>query len=228
MSVTGGMLDEADARAATAHTELEKTLPVVEAAVGFVAVLDQQVPWSDARKERALACASVELAHRVREYTGDLRAWEVVQVGTRAELGRLLAVERVLRRWLNDPEYDSGDMALDLKEALAALDASRGRCRVCGIENVPEAQFDGNRCGYCVADAMNRQAAAAGGPGGDLGEDAVAEWAKPADQPATGPLRRKLALARGVLVQVRASFIGADGMPTREELDAVLEETADP
>lgn len=94
-----------------------------------------------------------------------------------------------------------------------------GRCRSCGVENVPEAQFDGDRCGYCVADEMNRQGAP-GAPG--------AEWAKPVDQPATGPLRRKLALARGVLMQVAAALRGIDTMPMLDELDTLVQETADP
>lgn len=55
------------------------------------------------------------------------------------------------------------------------------------------------------------------------------EWAKPIDQPATGPLRRKLGIARGVLMTVLDSTtIGGARMPTQAELRQAIEETADP
>lgn len=56
------------------------------------------------------------------------------------------------------------------------------------------------------------------------------EWAKPADQPATGPLRRKLALARGMLSQIADTLEDPEGcdFPSLDELRAVLAETADP
>lgn len=55
------------------------------------------------------------------------------------------------------------------------------------------------------------------------------EWAKPPDQPATGPLRRKLGIARGVLMTVLDSTtIGGARMPTQAELRQTIEETADP
>jgi hypothetical protein len=134
---------------------------------------------------------------------------------TRHERDALLILDRLVRRWTDDPEYDSCAFEDDLKPVLQHLDAIRGRCRVCGVENVPEAQFIGERCGYCVADERNRLRA--------QGVDPDAHWAKPEDQPATGPLRRKLALARGVLMQM------LDGPePTDEELEALIEETADP
>lgn len=55
------------------------------------------------------------------------------------------------------------------------------------------------------------------------------EWAKPRDQPATGPLRRKLGIARGVLMTVLDSTtIGGAPMPTQAELRQAIDETADP
>lgn len=55
------------------------------------------------------------------------------------------------------------------------------------------------------------------------------EWAKPPDQPATGPLRRKLGIARGVLMTVLDSTtIGCAPMPTQAELRRAIQETADP
>lgn len=54
-------------------------------------------------------------------------------------------------------------------------------------------------------------------------------WAKPPEQPATGPLRRKLGIARGVLITVLDSTtIGGPPMPTPEELRQAIDETADP
>jgi hypothetical protein len=138
------------------------------------------------------------------------------------ERDTLLSLERLVRRWVEDPEFDSCAMEDALKPILAHLDTIRGKCRVCGIENVPEAQFVGERCGYCVMDERNRARAAGVDP------DTDAHWAKPADQPATGPLRRKLALARGVLMQVLASEVGQDKHPSLDELDAIIQETADP
>jgi len=54
------------------------------------------------------------------------------------------------------------------------------------------------------------------------------EWAKPPEQPATGPLRRKLGVARGVLNTVLDSTtIGGPPMPTQAELRQAIDETAD-
>lgn len=55
------------------------------------------------------------------------------------------------------------------------------------------------------------------------------EWAKPPEQSATGPLRRKLGIARGVLTTVLdATTIGGPPMPTPQELRQAIDETADP
>lgn len=54
-------------------------------------------------------------------------------------------------------------------------------------------------------------------------------WAKPADQPATGPLRMKLGVARGVLMTVlQSTTIGGPPLPTQAELRQAIEATADP
>jgi hypothetical protein len=55
------------------------------------------------------------------------------------------------------------------------------------------------------------------------------EWAKPPEQPATGPLRRKLGIARGVLMTVLDSMtLGGGATPSQDELRNAIEETADP
>ena len=157
---------------------------------------------------------SDETDRRAHDLSGAYAEERLAHGRTRAERDALLVLEESVRRWANDPEYDSCAFEEDLKPIFAALDAARGNCRKCGTPNVPEAQFVGNQCGQCFT--------------GEWSGDS--DWAKPADQPATGPLRRKLAVARAVLMEVldAQTIVGGPAMPTQVELRKAIRETADP
>lgn len=53
------------------------------------------------------------------------------------------------------------------------------------------------------------------------------DWAWPPEQPATGPLRRKLGEARGLLYEVLDAARGEGPLPSAAAIEAVLAETID-